>query len=73
LSRDGGPPARPSPARAGGRFATARARGAPAYGNAAAESFLSTSTPMMVRLRLEDVVAFGCPLLALVDQVRESG
>jgi two-component system nitrogen regulation sensor histidine kinase GlnL len=43
------------------------------YGNAAAESFLSTSTPMMVRLRLEDVVAFGCPLLALVDQVRESG
>lgn len=43
------------------------------YGNAAAEAFLSTSTPMMVRMRLEDVVAFGCPLLALVDQVRESG
>lgn len=43
------------------------------YGNAAAEAFLSTSTPMMVRLRLDDVVAFGCPLLALVDQVRESG
>ncbi len=43
------------------------------YGNAAAEAFLSTSTPMMIRLRLEDVVAFGCPLLALVDQVRESG
>ncbi|MCC7250894.1 ATP-binding protein [Hyphomicrobium sp.] len=43
------------------------------YGNAAAEVFLSTSAPMMTRLRLDDVVAFGCPLLALVDQVRESG
>ncbi len=43
------------------------------YGNAAAESFFSTSTTMMTRLRLDDVVAFGCPLLALVDQVRENG
>jgi two-component system nitrogen regulation sensor histidine kinase GlnL len=43
------------------------------YGNAAAEAFLSTSATMMTRLRLDDVVAFGCPLLALVAQVRESG
>jgi two-component system nitrogen regulation sensor histidine kinase GlnL len=43
------------------------------YGNAAAEAFLSTSAPMMTRMRLDDVVAFGCPLLALVEQVRESG
>lgn len=43
------------------------------YGNAAAEIFLSTSSTMMTRMRLGDVVAFGCPLLALVDQVRESG
>lgn len=43
------------------------------YGNAAAEIFLSTSSTMMTRMRLDDVVAFGCPLLALVDQVRESG
>jgi two-component system nitrogen regulation sensor histidine kinase GlnL len=43
------------------------------YGNAAAESFLSTSSTVMTRLTLDDVVAFGCPLLTLVDQVRESG
>ncbi|WP_295559493.1 ATP-binding protein [uncultured Hyphomicrobium sp.] len=43
------------------------------YGNAAAELFLSTSSTMMTRLKLDDVIAFGCPLLALVDQVRESG
>jgi two-component system nitrogen regulation sensor histidine kinase GlnL len=43
------------------------------YGNAAAESFLSTSSTVMTRLTLDDVVAFGCPLLALVGQVRESG
>jgi two-component system nitrogen regulation sensor histidine kinase GlnL len=41
------------------------------YGNAAAEAFLSTSNTMLTRQRLDDVVAFGCPLLALVDQVRE--
>ena len=43
------------------------------YGNAASELFLSTSSTMMTRMKLDDVVAFGCPLLALVDQVRESG
>jgi two-component system nitrogen regulation sensor histidine kinase GlnL len=43
------------------------------YGNAAAEAFLSTSAVMLTRLKLDDVIAFGCPLLTLVDQVRESG
>lgn len=43
------------------------------YANGAAELFLSTSSTMMTRLKLDDVIAFGCPLLALVDQVRESG
>ncbi len=40
------------------------------YANAAAESFLSTSAPMLKRMTLEEVVAFGCPLNGLVEQVR---
>ena len=40
------------------------------YANAAAEGFLSTSAAMLKRMTLEEVVAFGCPLSALVDQVR---
>lgn len=40
------------------------------YANASAEAFLSTSLAMLRRIRLDDVVAFGCPLLALVEQVR---
>lgn len=40
------------------------------YANAAAESFLSTSAAMLKRMTLEEVVAFGCPLTALVEQVR---
>jgi two-component system, NtrC family, nitrogen regulation sensor histidine kinase GlnL len=43
------------------------------YANAAAESFLSTSIAVLKRLTLDDVVAFGCPLLALVEQVRATG
>lgn len=43
------------------------------YANAAAEAFLSTSLAMLKRQTLDDVVAFGCPLLALVDQVRRTG
>lgn len=43
------------------------------YANTAAEAFLSTSSAVLTRMRLDDVVAFGCPLLALVDQVRHSG
>jgi two-component system nitrogen regulation sensor histidine kinase GlnL len=43
------------------------------YANSAAEAFLSTGIALLKRVRLEDVVAFGCPLLALVQQVRRSG
>ena len=43
------------------------------YANAAAEAFLSSGIALLKRVRLDDLVAFGCPLLALVDQVRRSG
>jgi two-component system nitrogen regulation sensor histidine kinase GlnL len=43
------------------------------YANAAAESFLSTSIGVLKRGTLDDVVAFGCPLLALVGQVAATG
>ncbi|NLF40499.1 PAS domain-containing protein, partial [bacterium] len=43
------------------------------YVNTAAEAFFSMSTALLLRHSLDDVVAFGCPLLALVDQVRENG
>ncbi len=43
------------------------------YANAAAESFLSAGLSMLKRMRLNDLVVFGCPLLALVDQVRRTG
>ncbi len=43
------------------------------YANSAAEAFLSTGIALLKRVRLDEVVAFGCPLLALVDQVRRSG
>lgn len=42
------------------------------YANAAAESFLSTSVSMLKRITLDDILAFGCPLLALVTQVRQT-
>jgi len=43
------------------------------YANSAAEAFLSTGIALLKRLRLDDVVGFGCPLLALVEQVRRGG
>jgi two-component system nitrogen regulation sensor histidine kinase GlnL len=43
------------------------------YANAAAEFFLGVSSAMLKRQRLDDVVAFGCPLLSLVQQVRTTG
>jgi two-component system nitrogen regulation sensor histidine kinase GlnL len=43
------------------------------YANAAAEAFFSTGIVVLKRMRLDEVVAFGCPLMALVDQVRRSG
>jgi len=43
------------------------------YANAASEAFFSASLPVLKRSRLEELVAFGCPLVALVEQVRSSG
>ncbi len=40
------------------------------FGNAAAESFFSMSATMLRRSRIDDVVAFGCPLLTLIEQVQ---
>jgi two-component system nitrogen regulation sensor histidine kinase GlnL len=42
------------------------------YANPAAEVFLSASQAVLKRQRLGDIVAFGCPLIALVEQVRRS-
>jgi len=44
-----------------------------AFANAAAEAFFQTSLAMLMKQRLPDFIAFGSPLLALVDQVRRSG
>ncbi len=43
------------------------------YANTAAEIFFEASQAMLKRQRLEEVVAFGCPLLALVHDVRRTG
>lgn len=43
------------------------------YANAAAEVFLSTSLAMLKREPFDQIVAFGCPLIALIEQVRRSG
>lgn len=43
------------------------------YANPAAELFVSASQAVLKRQRLEDVFAFGCPLLSFVEQVRRSG
>ncbi|HRD77548.1 MAG TPA: ATP-binding protein [Hyphomicrobiaceae bacterium] len=43
------------------------------YANASTESFLQTSLASLRRLTLPEIVAFGCPLVALIAQVRRSG
>lgn len=40
------------------------------YANVAAEAFFSTSVAMLRRVRIDDVIAFGCPLLSLIEQIR---
>ena len=40
------------------------------YANAAAEAFFSISAAMLKRSTIKEVVAFGCPLLSLVEQVQ---
>jgi two-component system, NtrC family, nitrogen regulation sensor histidine kinase GlnL len=42
------------------------------YANPAAEVFFSASQAVLKRQQLTDLVAFGCPLLALVAQVRRT-
>src|SRR3981081_522962 len=41
--------------------------------NMAAESFFEISTQFLRRQSLKELVPFGSPLLALIDQVRGSG
>lgn len=43
------------------------------YANTAAEIFFEASQALLKRLRLEELVAFGCPLVALVRDVRRTG
>jgi two-component system nitrogen regulation sensor histidine kinase GlnL len=43
------------------------------FANQAAEQFFSMSLAVMRRQSLKEAVGFGCPLVALVDQVRRSG
>jgi two-component system nitrogen regulation sensor histidine kinase GlnL len=44
-----------------------------AYANTAAEDFFQMSAGMLCRQKLPDVVAFGSPLIALVEQVQRNG
>ncbi len=43
------------------------------YANTAAEDFFQMSAGLLCRHSLPDVVAFGCPLIALVEQVQRNG
>ena len=43
------------------------------YANTAAEDFFQMSAGVLCRHGLPDVVAFGCPLIALVEQVHRNG
>jgi two-component system nitrogen regulation sensor histidine kinase GlnL len=44
-----------------------------ANANAAAESFFEASLPLLRRHQLQELVPFGSPLLALIEQVRQRG
>lgn len=43
------------------------------YANAQAEDFFQTSLPLLRRQGLENIVAFGSPLIALIEHVRRTG
>lgn len=43
------------------------------YANAASEAFLSAGVALLKRAQLDEIVAYDCPLIALVDEVRRSG
>ena len=52
---------------------TVAADGKIADANVAAESFFEASVALLRRQQLRDLVPFGSPLLALVEQVRDRG
>lgn len=52
---------------------TISAEGAILSANAAAETFLDASLRVMQRQRLSDIIPFGSPVAALVDEVRRRG
>lgn len=43
------------------------------FANAAAEAFFSMSATALTRSRISEIVAFGCPLLGLIEQVQATG
>ena len=43
------------------------------FANAAAEAFFSMGEAMLKRAKISEVVAFGCPLLSLVEQIQQAG
>jgi two-component system nitrogen regulation sensor histidine kinase GlnL len=43
------------------------------YANTAAEIFFEASQALLKRQRLDEIVAFGCPLATLVQEVRRTG
>lgn len=43
-----------------------------AFANPAAETFFGVSVSVLRRQSLDEVLSFGCPLLALIDQVRRN-
>lgn len=43
------------------------------FANAAAEAFFSMSATTLKRSTIADIVAFGCPLLSLVEQITSTG
>jgi two-component system nitrogen regulation sensor histidine kinase GlnL len=43
------------------------------FANSAAESFFSMSAAALMRSRVSEIVAFGCPLLGLIEHVQASG
>jgi two-component system nitrogen regulation sensor histidine kinase GlnL len=52
---------------------TVRSDGVIADANAAAEAFFEIGKPILIGQELARLLAFGSPLLALIDQVRERG
>jgi len=43
------------------------------FANAAAEAFFSMGEAVLKRARISDVVAFGCPLLSLIEYIHQTG